>query len=61
MPKKIRKVNSIGFLKKPIGKNILNGTIKTLVKASKIDKKGRLIINKVMRRIGISQMEDIES
>jgi hypothetical protein len=44
MPKKIKKVNSIGFLKKPIGKNLLDGTMKTLVKTSKIDKKGRIEI-----------------
>jgi hypothetical protein len=46
-------------MKKPIGKNSLGSTIRVLVKAARIDKKGRMIINKTMCRIGISQMEEV--
>jgi hypothetical protein len=58
IPMKVKKGDSVWFLKKAVGKNALGATMRTVVEAAGIDKRGRIITNKTMRRIGISQMEE---
>jgi hypothetical protein len=58
VPKKVKVSDNVWFLKKPVGKNTLAGTMKMLIEAVGIDPKGRIITNKTMRRIGISRMEE---
>jgi hypothetical protein len=58
VPKKVKKGDDIWFLKKPVGKNILGGTMRNLIEAIGIEMKKRIITNKTMRHIGISQIEE---
>lgn len=58
VPKKVKAGDDVWFLKKPVGKNSLGGTMKMLVESAGIDPRGRVITNKMMRRIGISRMEE---
>ena len=58
VPKKVKVDDDVWFLKKPIGKNTLAGTMKMLVEAAGIDPKRRIITNKTMQQIGISRIEE---
>jgi hypothetical protein len=54
IPRKVKKGDSVWFLKKAVGKNALGATMRTVVEVVGIDKRGQIITNKTMRRIGIS-------
>jgi hypothetical protein len=58
IPRKDKKGDSVWFLKKAVDKNALDTTMRTVVEAVGIDKRGRIITNKTMWRIGISRMEE---
>ena len=56
---KIKKLDSVWFLKSPVGKNPLGKTVKSLVEGTpEINSVGRSFTNKTARRIGITRMEE---
>ena len=55
---KVKKSDSVWFLKMPVGKNTLSKICKELIEGAGIDAGGRVFSNKTPRRIGISRMED---
>ena len=56
---KIKKSDSVWFLKSPVGKNPLGKTVKTLVEGTpEINSVGRCFTKKMAMRIGITRMEE---
>ena len=55
---KVKKSDSVWFLKTPVGKNTLSKICKELIEGARIDAERRVFSNKTPRRIGILRMED---